>query len=95
MTIWRQIRRLPEIRGWGSEWWFQQTERRNEYINRNNKKKKTLTKGVSFGPQMRASQVKKSDSEIGPRCEIRLKKVRRITCDGDISSLEKLASYRL
>ena len=25
-----------------------------------------LTKGVSFGPQMSASQVKKSDSEIGP-----------------------------
>jgi hypothetical protein len=29
--------------------------------------KKERTKGVSFGPQMRASQVKKSDSEIGPR----------------------------
>ncbi|SRR6266404_1724269 len=26
-----------------------------------------LTKGVSFGPQMRASHVKKSDSEIGPK----------------------------
>jgi hypothetical protein len=25
-----------------------------------------ITKGVSFGPQMRASQVKKSDSDIGP-----------------------------
>jgi len=24
------------------------------------------TKGVSFGPQIKASQVKKSDSEIGP-----------------------------
>ena len=26
----------------------------------------SLTKGVSFGPQINASQVKKSDSEIGP-----------------------------
>jgi hypothetical protein len=25
-----------------------------------------LTNGVSFGPQMRASQLKKSDSETGP-----------------------------
>ncbi len=30
------------------------------------KKRNFITKGVSFGPQMRASQVKKSDSEIGP-----------------------------
>lgn len=59
MSIWRKTRHLPEMRGGGR---FQHKRKRQK---KNDKRERT--KGVSFGPQMRASQVKKSDSEIGPR----------------------------
>jgi len=49
------------------EVWYRAKERDEESGQHiKNSKETLLTKGVSFGPQISASQVKKSSSEIGP-----------------------------
>lgn len=64
MSVWLRIHRPPDrhVEMFQKKW--KEADERGDTIAQEGERR--LTKGVSFGPQMRASQAKKSDSEIGP-----------------------------